>query len=62
MGDVGVIIKSRIDEKGGMVGGVRCSYRSVLGMMDVDVDWFFAQLRSVYEEFRDDLCRCCDGD
>lgn len=56
-----MIIKSRIDEKYGMVGGVRRSYRSVLGMMDVDVDWFFAQLRSVYEEFRDDLCRCGDG-
>ncbi|KAK8831155.1 hypothetical protein WA577_003326, partial [Blastocystis sp. JDR] len=45
VGDVGVILKSRVDE----------NYQSILGMMNEDLDWFFAQIAAMREEFREDL-------
>lgn len=58
VGDVGVILKSRVDEKLGESGEMRGSYQSILGMMNEDLDWFFAQIAAMREEFREDLSGC----
>ena len=53
-----MILKSRVDEKLGESGGMRGSYQSILGMMNEDLDWYFAQIAAMREEFREDLSGC----